>query len=151
MSRLAAGAVDAQVGVFENLVARADAGSVAFDAYKAKRETGGFILIDRLSNNTVGTGMLHFALRCAHNIHLQHLDVDKAARAMQKGQGSAVIWPKGLSGSGKSTIANQVENRLHATGLHSYLLDGDKVRHGLLGADAVARRDAATRLGRLTH
>ena len=83
---------------------------MAFDAYKANRETGGFILIDRMSNNTVGAGMLHFALRRAHNIHPQHVDVDKAARAMQKGQRPAVIWLTGLSGSGKSTIANQLEN-----------------------------------------
>ena len=104
---------------------------VAFDAYKANRETGGFILIDRMSNNTVGAGMLHFALRRAHNIHPQHVDVDKAARAMQKGQRPAVIWLTGLSGSGKSTIANQLEKRLHGMGRHSYLLDGDNVRHGL--------------------
>ena len=104
---------------------------VAFDAYKANRETGGFILIDRMSNNTVGAGMLHFALRRAHNIHLQHVDVDKAARAAQKGQRASVIWLTGLSGAGKSTIANLVEKRLHAMGRHSYLLDGDNVRHGL--------------------
>ncbi len=104
---------------------------VAFDAYKANRETGGFILIDRMSNHTVGAGMLHFALRRAHNIHLQHVDVDKAARAAQKGQRPSVIWLTGLSGAGKSTIANLVEKRLHAMGRHSYLLDGDNVRHGL--------------------
>ena len=104
---------------------------VAFDPYADNRETGGFILIDRLNNNTVGAGMLHFALRRSHNIHLQHLDVDKSARAALKGQLSAVIWLTGLSGAGKSTIANLVEMRLHALGRHSYLLDGDNVRHGL--------------------
>ena len=104
---------------------------VAFDPYAVNHETGGFILIDRLSNNTIGAGMLHFALRRSHNIHLQHQDVDKAARAALKGQRPAVIWLTGLSGSGKSTIANLVEMKLLALGRHSYLLDGDNVRHGL--------------------
>jgi bifunctional enzyme CysN/CysC len=104
---------------------------VAFDAYKANRETGGFIVIDRMTNATVGAGMLHFALRRAHNIHLQHLDVDKAARSALKGQAPAVLWFTGLSGAGKSTIANLVEKKLLAMGRHSYLLDGDNVRHGL--------------------
>ncbi len=105
--------------------------AVPFDAYKDNRETGGFILIDRMTNNTVGAGMLHFALRRAHNIHLQHVDIDKAARSLQKGQKPVVLWFTGLSGAGKSTIANLVEKRLHALGRHSYLLDGDNVRHGL--------------------
>jgi len=104
---------------------------VAFDAYTANRETGGFILIDRPTNHTIGAGMLHFALRRAHNIHLQHIDVDKASRSVLKGQRPAVIWLTGLSGSGKSTIANLVEKKLLALGRHSYLLDGDNVRHGL--------------------
>ena len=104
---------------------------VAFDAYKANRETGGFILIDRLTNNTVGAGMLHFALRRSHNIHLQHVDIDKAARSSLMGQKPAVLWFTGLSGAGKSTIANLVEKKLYAMGRHSYLLDGDNVRHGL--------------------
>jgi len=104
---------------------------VAFDAYGSNRETGGFILIDRLSNNTVGAGMLHFALRRSHNIHLQHVDVDKAARSSMMGQKPVVVWFTGLSGAGKSTIANLVEKRLYALGRHSYLLDGDNVRHGL--------------------
>jgi bifunctional enzyme CysN/CysC len=116
---------------------------VAFDPYKDNRETGGFILIDRISNATVGAGMLHFALRRAHNIHLQHVDVHKAARAELKGQQPCVVWFTGLSGAGKSTIANRVEKRLHAMGRHTYLLDGDNVRHGLnrdlgfTGADRV--------------
>ncbi|MDP1692570.1 MAG: sulfate adenylyltransferase subunit CysN [Burkholderiaceae bacterium] len=104
---------------------------VPFDPYVANRDTGGFILIDRLSNNTVGAGMLHFALRRSHNIHLQHVDIDKAARSALMGQKPAVLWFTGLSGSGKSTIANLVEKKLYAMGRHSYLLDGDNVRHGL--------------------
>jgi bifunctional enzyme CysN/CysC len=105
--------------------------AVAFDAYTANRDTGGFILIDRLSNNTVGAGMLNFALRRSHNIHMQAVDVDKAARGRLMGQKPVVLWFTGLSGAGKSTIANLVEKRLYALGRHSYLLDGDNVRHGL--------------------
>ena len=104
---------------------------VPFDAYKDNRETGGFILIDRMSNNTVGAGMLHFALRRSHNIHLQPTDIDKAARSRLMGHKPVVLWFTGLSGAGKSTIANLVEKRLYALGRHSYLLDGDNVRHGL--------------------
>ncbi len=104
---------------------------VAFDPYSANRDSGGFILIDRMTNNTIGAGMLHFALRRSHNIHLQHLDIDKGARSLLKGQRPVVLWFTGLSGAGKSTIANLVEKRLHAMGRHSYLLDGDNVRHGL--------------------
>jgi bifunctional enzyme CysN/CysC len=104
---------------------------VPFDAYNANRDTGGFILIDRMTNSTVGAGMLHFALRRAHNIHLQPVDVNKQARAQAKGQQPAVLWFTGLSGAGKSTIANLVEKKLHAMGRHTYLLDGDNVRHGL--------------------
>ena len=104
---------------------------IAFDAYKDNRDTGGFILIDRLSNNTVGAGLLHFALRRAHNIHVQHVDVDKVARSAIKGQRSCILWFTGLSGAGKSSIANLVEKKLLALGRHTYLLDGDNVRHGL--------------------
>ncbi len=104
---------------------------VPFDSYSENRDTGGFILIDRLSNNTVGAGMLHFALRRSHNIHLQHVDVTKEARAQRLGQRPVVLWFTGLSGAGKSTIANLVEKKLHAMGRHSYLLDGDNLRHGL--------------------
>jgi len=104
---------------------------VAFDPYATNRHTGGFILIDRYTNNTVGAGMIRFALRRSHNIHIQHLDVDKAARAASKGQKPCVLWFTGLSGSGKSTVANLVEKKLHALGRHTYLLDGDNVRHGL--------------------
>jgi bifunctional enzyme CysN/CysC len=104
---------------------------IAFDPYSDNRDTGGFILINRLTNNTVGAGMLHFALRRSHNIHMQHVDVDKAARAQAKGQRPGVLWFTGLSGAGKSTIANLVEKKLHAMGRHTYLLDGDNIRHGL--------------------
>ena len=104
---------------------------IAFDPYRESRDTGGFVLIDRLSNNTVGAGLLHFALRRAHNIHWQALDVNKGVRAAQKGQQPCVLWLTGLSGAGKSTIANLVEKRLHSLGSHTYLLDGDNVRHGL--------------------
>jgi bifunctional enzyme CysN/CysC len=92
---------------------------------------GGFILIDRISNATVGAGMIRFALRRSQNIHWQGLDVSKATRAAAKGQTPRVLWFTGLSGAGKSTIANLVEKRLLAMGRHTYLLDGDNVRHGL--------------------
>ena len=105
--------------------------SIAFDPYTENRDTGGFILIDRFSNNTVGAGMIDFGLRRATNVHWQALDVDKVARAELKGQKPAVLWFTGLSGSGKSTIANLVERKLFAEGRHTYLLDGDNVRHGL--------------------
>ncbi|MEJ5992469.1 sulfate adenylyltransferase subunit CysN [Ramlibacter sp. PS3R-8] len=104
---------------------------VAFDSYAENRETGGFIIVDRLTNNTVGAGLLHFALRRSHNIHMQHVDVNKEARARVMGQKPCVLWFTGFSGSGKSTIANMVEKQLHAMGRHTYLLDGDNVRHGL--------------------
>jgi bifunctional enzyme CysN/CysC len=104
---------------------------IAFDPYSDNREMGGFILIDRLTNNTVGAGLLHFALRRADNIHWQALDVSKEARARLKGQRACVLWFTGLSGAGKSTIANLVEKRLFQKGRHTYLLDGDNVRHGL--------------------
>jgi bifunctional enzyme CysN/CysC len=104
---------------------------VAFDSYADNREMGGFILIDKLSNDTVGAGLLNFALRRAENIHWQALDVNKQARAALKGQRSCVLWFTGLSGAGKSTVANIVEKRLHALGRHTYTLDGDNVRHGL--------------------
>ncbi|WPP46394.1 sulfate adenylyltransferase subunit CysN [Pseudomonas sp. AN-1] len=104
---------------------------IPFDPYADNRDTGGFIVIDRLSNQTVGAGMLHFALRRAQNVHWQAIDVDGAARAALKGQTPRMLWFTGLSGAGKSTIANLVERKLHALGRHTYLLDGDNVRHGL--------------------
>ena len=105
--------------------------AIPFEPYADNRQMGGFILIDRLSNRTVGAGMINFALRRADNIHWQHTDVTKVSRAALKAQRGQVVWLTGLSGAGKSTIANLVEKRLHALGRHTYLLDGDNVRHGL--------------------
>jgi bifunctional enzyme CysN/CysC len=104
---------------------------IAFDPYHENRDTGGFILIDRFTNATIAAGMIDFGLRRATNVHWQALDVNKALRAESKGQKPAVLWFTGLSGSGKSTIANLVERTLFAQGRHTYLLDGDNVRHGL--------------------
>jgi bifunctional enzyme CysN/CysC len=104
---------------------------IAFDAYTENRDTGGFILIDRLTNETMAAGLIHFALRRAQNIHWQAVDVSRASRAAQKGQRACVLWFTGLSGAGKSTVANLVEKRLFALGRHTTMLDGDNVRHGL--------------------
>ena len=104
---------------------------IAFDAYEENRQTGSFILIDKLTNETVGAGMIVYELRRATNIHWQSLDIDKTARATLKNQKPFCLWFTGLSGSGKSTIANVLEKKLHAMGCHTYLLDGDNVRHGL--------------------
>jgi bifunctional enzyme CysN/CysC len=104
---------------------------VAFDPYDDNRETGAFILIDRITNDTVGAGMLRFALRRSANLRWQAVDVDKSLRAAQKGQTPSVLWFTGLSGAGKSTIANLVEAELLRLGCHTYMLDGDNVRHGL--------------------
>ncbi len=105
--------------------------SISFDPYRENRGTGNFVLIDRLTNATVGAGMIDFALRRATNIHWQALDVDKRSRAGLKNQKPGVLWFTGLSGAGKSTIANLVEKKLLSLGKHTYLLDGDNVRHGL--------------------
>ena len=105
--------------------------AVPFDPYDEQPETGGFVIIDRLTNVTVGAGLLHFALRRSQNIHWQSVTVDRSARAALNRHGPAVVWFTGLSGSGKSTIANLLEARLPAEGVHTYLLDGDNVRHGL--------------------
>ncbi len=104
---------------------------LAFAPYTENRTLGSFIIIDRFTNNTVGMGLLHFALRRAANIHWQATDVNKAARAAKLRQQPTVLWFTGLSGAGKSTIANIVEKKLHAQGKLTYLLDGDNVRHGL--------------------
>ena len=105
--------------------------AIAFEPYAVNRDMGAFILIDRQTNGTVAAGTLDFALRRAGNIHWQHVDVDKVARAKIKQQRPRCVWFTGLSGSGKSTIANLVEKRLVALGQHTYILDGDNVRHGL--------------------
>ena len=105
--------------------------AIPFEPYAVNRTLGGFILVDRISHATVAAGMLDFALRRAANIHWQPLDVDKAVRAALKGQHPRCLWFTGLSGAGKSTIANAAERRLLALGHHTYLLDGDNVRHGL--------------------
>ena len=104
---------------------------IVFEPFTDNPRLGGFILIDRLTNATAAAGTLDFALRRAANIHWQALSVDKAARAESKGQVPRCVWFTGLSGAGKSTVANLVEKRLHALGHHTYLLDGDNVRHGL--------------------
>jgi bifunctional enzyme CysN/CysC len=104
---------------------------IAFDPYAENRDTGGFVLIDRITNNTVGAGLLRFALRRSENVRWQAIDVGKAERASIKAQRPCLIWLTGLSGAGKSTIANLVERELHRAGHHTYILDGDNVRHGL--------------------
>ena len=119
--------------------------AIPFDAYNDNRDTGSFIIIDKISQNTVGAGLLHFALRRSHNIHWQDVRIDKGARSGLNNHRPGVVWLTGLSGAGKSTIANIVEAKLHALGVHTYLLDGDNVRHGLnrdLGfTDARPRRE----------
>jgi bifunctional enzyme CysN/CysC len=109
----------------------ATATPVAFDPYSENRETGSFILIDRFTHATAGAGMISFGLRRATNVHWQSLSIDKAARVRLHGHDAVILWFTGLSGSGKSTIANLVERELHGRGAHTYLLDGDNVRHGL--------------------
>ena len=104
---------------------------LVFEPYCESRTLGGFILIDKLTNATVAAGMIRFALRRASNIHWQAIEISREAHARQKGQQPRVVWLTGLSGAGKSTIANLVEKKLHALGRHSFLLDGDNVRHGL--------------------
>jgi bifunctional enzyme CysN/CysC len=128
--------------------------AIAFQPYKESRALGGFVLIDRLTNNTVGAGLLHFALRRAENVHWQTLDVTQKLRARQKKQQPCLLWFTGLSGAGKSTIANLVEKRLVAMGKHTYLLDGDNVRHGLnkdLGFTAQDRVENIRRVGEVAR
>jgi bifunctional enzyme CysN/CysC len=104
---------------------------IAFDPYVENRDTGAFILIDRISNHTVGAGLLQFALRRSHNVRSQAVEVDPAARSALKAQEPFVVWLTGLPGAGKSSIANVVERRLHALGRHTFMLDGDNMRLGL--------------------
>ena len=124
--------------------------AIVFEPYADNRTLGGFILIDKMTNATVGAGMLHFSLRRAQNVHWQALDVSREAHAELKNQKPAVLWFTGLSGSGKSTIANLVEKKLHSMGKHSFLLDGDNVRHGLnkdLGFTEADRIENIRRVG----
>ncbi|HLY51347.1 MAG TPA: sulfate adenylyltransferase subunit CysN [Solirubrobacteraceae bacterium] len=116
-----------EIGVCEIEVDR----PIAFDPYPKNRDTGGFVLIDRLTNHTVGAGLLNFELRRSQNLHWQAISIDKLAHARLKAQQPCVLWFTGLSGAGKSTIANLVERKLYALGRHTFMLDGDNVRHGL--------------------
>ena len=123
---------------------------LVFTPYAENRELGGFILIDKITNATVGAGMIARALRRAENVHWQAIDVTREAHARQKNQKPALVWFTGLSGAGKSTIANMVEKKLHALGKHSFLLDGDNVRHGLnkdLGFSDADRVENIRRVG----
>ncbi|HJS11254.1 sulfate adenylyltransferase subunit CysN [Sphingopyxis sp.] len=123
---------------------------IVFEAYGDNHTLGGFILIDKLTNATVAAGMLHFSLRRAQNVHWQATDIDRDMRANLKNQRPALLWFTGLSGSGKSTIANLVEKRLHRMNRHSFLLDGDNVRHGLnrdLGFTEADRIENIRRVG----
>ncbi|GLQ48013.1 adenylyl-sulfate kinase [Dyella lipolytica] len=127
---------------------------VAFEAYATNHVLGGFILIDRHSHATVACGMLDFALHRATNVHWQHLDINKQARARNKGQRPRCVWFTGLSGAGKSTIANLLERHLNARGYHTYVLDGDNLRHGLnrdLGFTAEARVENVRRVAEVAH
>jgi len=127
---------------------------IPFEPYHTSRTLGGFILIDKLTNATVAAGMIHFALRRAQNIHWQHVDVSREVHAAQKGQKPAVVWLTGLSGAGKSTIANLVEKKLVARGRHTFLLDGDNVRHGLnkdLGFTETDRIENVRRVGEVAR
>jgi bifunctional enzyme CysN/CysC len=127
---------------------------IVFEPYVDSRVLGGFILIDKLTNATVACGMLHFALRRALNVHRQHLDVSRETHSGLKGQKPAVLWFTGLSGAGKSTIANLVEKKLAARGRHTFLLDGDNVRHGLnrdLGFTEADRIENIRRVGEVAR
>src|SRR5256714_3723925 len=127
---------------------------IAFEPYKQNRHLGAFILIDRLTNQTVGTGMIDFGLRRATNIHYQPVDVDKSQLSALKGQRPCAVWFTGLSGAGKSTIANLVQRELSILGAHTYLLDGDNVRHGLnkdLGFTEADRVENIRRVGEVAR
>ncbi len=132
----------------------ATATPVAFDPYEENRDTGAFILVDRFTNATAGAGMITFGLRRATNIHRQDLLVDKTSRARLNAHRPAILWFTGLSGSGKSTVANIVERELHKRGVHTYMLDGDNVRHGLnrdLGFTDADRVENIRRVGEVAR
>jgi bifunctional enzyme CysN/CysC len=123
---------------------------ITFEPYAENRELGGFILIDRMTNATVAAGMLHFSLRRAQNVHWQATDIGREHHAQLKNQKPAVVWLTGLSGAGKSTIANLVEKKLSRMNRHTFLLDGDNVRHGLnkdLGFTEADRIENIRRVG----
>jgi bifunctional enzyme CysN/CysC len=127
---------------------------LVFEPYAVSRELGGFIVIDKLTNATVAAGMLHFSLRRSQNIHWQALDISRESRARLKNQKPAVLWFTGLSGAGKSTIANLVEKKLHRMNRHTFLLDGDNVRHGLnkdLGFTDADRVENIRRVGEVAR
>jgi len=127
---------------------------IVFEPYADSHDLGGFILIDKVSNATVAAGMLHHALRRAQNVHWQAVEITREAHAAQKGQRARLLWFTGLSGSGKSTIANLVEKKLHAMGKHSFLLDGDNIRHGLnrdLGFSDADRVENIRRVGEVAR
>ena len=127
---------------------------IVFEPFADSRTLGGFILVDRASHATVAAGMIHFALRRSQNLHLQPVAITRAAHAAQKGQTAKVLWLTGLSGAGKSTIADLVEQRLHAAGRHSFLLDGDNVRHRLnkdLGFSDADRIENIRRVGEVAR
>jgi bifunctional enzyme CysN/CysC len=151
MEHMAAKTLDLNaIGVVELTADRA----IVFEAYADNRTLGGFILIDKITNATVAAGMLHFSLRRAQNVHWQALDVTREARAALNSQTAHVLWFTGLSGSGKSTIANLVEKKLHAMGKHTFLLDGDNVRHGLnkdLGFTEADRIENIRRVGEVAR
>jgi len=135
-----------EIGVVELATDR----PIVFAPFAESQKLGSFVLIDKISNATVAAGMLHFSLRRAHNIHWQAVDIDSAAHAELKGQRPKILWFTGLSGSGKSTIANALEKKLHAIGKHTFLLDGDNVRHGLnkdLGFTDADRIENIRRIG----
>ena len=147
MERIAVKTLDLNaIGVAELITDK----PIVFEPYADNRTLGGFILIDKLTNATVAAGMLHFSLRRAQNVHWQALDISREAHASLKNQKPAVLWFTGLSGSGKSTIANLVEKKLHRMNRHTFLLDGDNVRHGLnkdLGFTEADRIENIRRVG----
>ncbi|RJU84734.1 MAG: sulfate adenylyltransferase subunit CysN [Candidatus Poseidoniales archaeon] len=127
---------------------------IAFDPYKENKTTGGFIIIDKITNHTVGMGLIDFALRRSDNIHWQSIDITKEQRALQKSQSPKIIWFTGLSGSGKSSIANILEKKLHSMGRHTIILDGDNIRHGLnkdLGFTEADRVENIRRVGEVAR